>query len=184
MKILITGACGYLGTALIHHWKEAGSSHTFYGIDNLSRHGSEANRLPLKRLGVNLIHGDLRLASDFEELPTVDWIVDAAASPSVLAGIDGRASSRQLVEHNLQSTINALEFCKRNRAGMILMSTSRVYSIAPLANLTLRVVNDAFKPDEGDTEFPEGISRVGVSENFSCAAKLAIQSRSQIAGMQ
>jgi len=174
MNILITGVCGYLGSALIHHWKEAGSKHTFYGIDNLSRHGSEANRLPLKQLGVKLIHGDLRLASDFEGLPSVDWVIEAAANPSVLAGIDGRASSRQLVEHNLQSTINTLEFCKRTHAGMILMSTSRVYSIKPLIHLSMRVVNDAFEPVDDGTEHTEGVSCLGVDETFSCAPPISL----------
>ena len=174
MKILITGVCGYLGSALVHHWKEAGSNHKFYGIDNLSRQGSEANRLPLKKAGVTLIHGDLRLSSDFEQLPDVDWVIEAAANPSVLAGIDNRTSSRQLIEHNLHGTINTLEFCKRARSGMILMSTSRVYSITPLANLPIRVVNDAFEPNESAAVIPAGISRAGVSEDFTCAPPISL----------
>jgi len=174
MKILITGVCGYLGTALMHHWKEAGSNHTFYGIDNLSRPGSEANRLPLKKLGVKLIHGDLRVQSDFDALPSADWVIEAAANPSVLAGIDGKTSSRQVVEHNLYSTINTLEFCKKTLAGMILMSTSRVYSITALTHLPMRVVDDAFEPDEAGKEFPQGISRLGVSEDFTCAPPISL----------
>ncbi len=51
--------------------------------------------------GVKLFHGDIRIASDLEALPAVDWVIDAAANPSVLAGVDGQTSSRQLVEHNL-----------------------------------------------------------------------------------
>jgi hypothetical protein len=42
-------------------------------------------------------HADLRLASDLEGLPDVDAVVDAAASPSVLGGLDGSTSSRQSV---------------------------------------------------------------------------------------
>ena len=55
------------------------------------------------------------------------------ALPSVLAGSDGRTSSRQLIEHNLLSSVNLLELAKRCRAGFILLSTSRVYSIPELA---------------------------------------------------
>jgi CDP-paratose 2-epimerase len=65
-------------------------------------------------------------------------VIDAAANPSVLAGVDGLSSSRQVVEHNLGGTMNLLEYCKRSRAGLILLSTSRVYSIAPLAALPVR----------------------------------------------
>ena len=53
----------------------------------------------------------------------------------MLAGVDGRTSSRQLIEHNLNGTVNLLEYCKRHRAGFILLSTSRVYSITALAGL-------------------------------------------------
>ncbi|MEJ7607467.1 MAG: hypothetical protein WKF37_14675 [Bryobacteraceae bacterium] len=55
-----------------------------------------------------------RIASDIDS-PAVDWIIDAAANPSVLAGIDGR-SSRQVVEHNLISTVNLLEVPPVTRA--------------------------------------------------------------------
>ena len=107
------------------------------GLDNLARQGSETNRLLLKRLGVNLVHGDLRMASDVDALPAVDWAIDAAAQPSALAGRDGKTSARQLLEHNLLGTINLLEFCRNSCAGLILISTSRVYSIPALAKLPL-----------------------------------------------
>ena len=61
-----------------------------------------------------------KAVSDLEPLPGVDWVIDAAANPSVLAGVDGRTSSRQLVEHNLGGTVNLLEFCKLHRAGFTL----------------------------------------------------------------
>src|SRR5204862_3268187 len=109
------------------------SGHSLVGFDNFIRPGSESNRAELKKLGVKFFQGDLRAASDLETLPPVDWVIDAAANPSVLAGVDGRTSSRQLVEHNLGGTVNMLEFCKQHRAGFVLLSTSRVYSIPPLA---------------------------------------------------
>ena len=129
MKILLTGICGFVGSVLARAWMEAEENLQIYGLDNLIRPGSELNRGPLTELGIRLFHGDIRLASDFEVLPKVDWVIDAAANPSVLAGIDGTTSSRQLVEHNLGGTINLLEFCKKTGAGFILLSTSRVYSI-------------------------------------------------------
>ncbi len=54
------------------------------------RPGSEINRARLRKLGVKFFHGDIRVASDFEALPAVDWVIDAAANPSVLAGVAGR----------------------------------------------------------------------------------------------
>ena len=173
MKLLITGICGFVGSTLAKSWLAATTGLTIFGLDNLSRPGSELNRAELQRLGIKVYHGDLRAASDFEALPAADWVIDAAANPSVLAGIDGLTSSRQLIEHNLGGTINILEYCKRHRAGFILVSTSRVYSIKPLAELPVSVAGEAFC-------FPEnhlpcaGLSARGVSELFSCAAPISL----------
>lgn len=166
MKILVTGACGFVGSTLARALILSGARHTVVGIDNLSRPGSEINRAALQKLGVRLLHGDLRLASDFEPLPSVDFVIDAAANPSVLAGVDGRTSSRQLLEHNLLGTVNLLEFCKQHRAGFILLSTSRVYSIPPLASLPVETVDHAFRPNS-TASLPPGFTAGGVDESFS-----------------
>jgi len=150
MRILITGACGFAGSALAESLLESLEGVSLVGLDNFSRPGSELNRLRLKRLGVRLLHADIRNASDVDALPAADWVLDAAANPSVLAGVDGQTSSRQLVEHNLLGTVNLLEYCRRHRAGLILLSTSRVYNIAALAALPMKAVKDAFALDCAD----------------------------------
>ena len=94
MKILITGICGFVGSSLAASWRESQPGVTIYGIDNFIRPGSEHNRNRLLKMGVTLYYGDIRTASDFEALPSVDFVIDAAAHPSVLAGIDGKISSR------------------------------------------------------------------------------------------
>jgi CDP-paratose 2-epimerase len=131
MKILITGSCGFVGTTIALELRKRNEANelNIIGIDNLSRRGSEINCPVLKQSGVHFVHGDLRLMSDLEPIGEVDWVIDAAANPSVLAGVNGCTSSRQLVEHNLQGTLNLLEFCKARHAGLILLSTSRVYSV-------------------------------------------------------
>ena len=180
LKILITGACGFVGCSIIQSAKEAGLAWDIVGIDNLSRPGSEINRGLLRRLGVRLVHGDVRCASDIDGLPPVDWILDAAAKPSVLSGTDGETSSKQLIEHNLQGTLNLLEKCKNNRAGFILLSTSRVYSIVPLASLPLEVNQNAFHPAQG-AELPHGISGEGISEDFSTTPPVSLYGASKLA---
>jgi CDP-paratose 2-epimerase len=162
----MTGICGFVGATLAKSLATEPWVSSICGIDNFSRPGSERNREPLKELGIGVVHGDIRCASDVEYLPKVDWVIDAAANPSVLAGVDGKTSSRQLVEHNLLGTINLLEYCKAQQAGFCLLSTSRVYSIPGLAKLRMQVVDNAFAPDP-DQEFPKGITTRGVSEAYS-----------------
>jgi len=173
MRILISGVCGFVGSTIAKTLLESGKDHQVLGFDNFIRPGSESNRAELKQLGARLFHADLRAASDLEELPDADWVIDAAANASVLAGIDGRTSSRQLVEHNLGGTVNLLEYCKLRRAGFILLSTSRVYSITPLASLPVVVEQHAFKPDARQA-LPPGISAAGLDESFPTTAPLSL----------
>lgn len=172
MKILITGICGFVGSTLARTLAET-SRHTLIGFDNFIRPGSETNRADLKKLGVKLFHGDLRNASDLETLPAVDFVIDAAANPSVLAGVDGKTSSRQLIEHNLGGTVNMLEFCKQHKAGFVLLSTSRVYSIPPLASLAVDSVDHGFRPSR-TASLPPGLSAAGVAEHFSTSAPVSL----------
>jgi CDP-paratose 2-epimerase len=159
---------------------EQGTGVTVYGLDNFIRPGSEYNRIRLQKLGVKLFHGDIRMASDFESLPPVDWVIDAAASPSVLAGVDGHVSSRQLVEHNLLGTINVLEYCKRCGAGFILLSSSRVYSIAMLSQLEVVVANNAFCLAKGQI-LPSGISFLGIRESFDTHTPISLYGSTKLA---
>ncbi len=180
MKILITGICGFAGSTLAKAWIESEPGLEVVGLDNLVRPGSEQNRSALKKHGVRLFHGDIRASSDFETLPPVDWVIDTAANPSVLAGIDSMTSSRQLIEHNLQGTINILEYCKRHRAGFILISTSRVYSIARLSSIAVDPRGESFRLAAGQV-LPPGLSDFGVSEDFSTAPPVSLYGSTKLA---
>lgn len=179
MRILISGICGFTGSAIARALAAQGGGYEISGFDNFIRPGSEGNRAELSRLGIRLVHADARAASDIDALPACDWVVDAAANPSVLAGLDGLSSSRQVVEHNLGGTVNLLEYCKRSRAGFILISTSRVYSVAPLAALGVQVSEGAFKPE--GAALPAGISALGVSESFPTAAPVSLYGATKLA---
>lgn len=179
MKILITGVCGFVGSTLAKSLLGTGSSYQIVGIDNFSRPGSELNRQPLLDLGIEVIHGDIRNASDLEGLSEIDWVIDAAANPSVLAGVDGKTTSRQLIENNLLGTVNLLELCKRNTAGFTLLSTSRVYSIPPLASIKLIKTDGAFRPDPSQ-EFCNGLSDQGVAESFSTMPPVSLYGSTKV----
>ena len=181
MRILITGICGFVGGTLARALLESRPGIELIGLDNFIRPGSETNRAHLKALGVKLIHGDIRAASDLETLPKIDAVIDAAANPSVLAGIDGLTSSRQLVEHNLFGTVNLLELCKRHQATFVLLSTSRVYAIGPLAGLPVEVHRGAFQPVLDREALPTGLTRAGVDETFSTTAPVSLYGSTKLA---
>ena len=172
--------CGFVGSTIAHTLISQGLDGTIVGIDNLVRRGSEANLNSLQQSGVRVIHGDLRSQSDVDALPEFDWLIDAAANPSVLAGADGKTSSRQLMEHNLVGTIHLLERCKVLRAGFTLLSTSRVYSIPPLASLPVTPNQGAFRIC-GDEILPPGVTAQGINESFSTAAPVSLYGASKLA---
>ena len=180
MKLLVTGICGFAGSSLAEYFLERREGVEVWGVDNLMRPGSETNRSRLKQLGANVVHGDIRAASDWESLPKADWVIDAAANPSVLAGLQSGFSSRQLFEHNLGAIVNVLEFCKHHAAGLILLSSSRVYSVAALASLPLQASGNAFALD-APQPLPPGVSANGLTRDFSTAPPVSLYGSTKLA---
>lgn len=177
MRILLTGVCGFVGSTLAEAIRQRGHTWELVGIDNLIRRGSQTNLERLGHLGVQFIHADLRSTSDIASLPKCDWIIDAAANASVLAGTSGNTSSRQLMEHNLVGTVNLLERCRQDQAGFILLSTSRVYSISPLSRLSVLVRDHAYRFDSAGP----GITPQGIAESFSTTPPVSLYGVSKLA---
>ena len=181
MKILITGICGFVGSRVAAAIQERLPGASIAGIDNLLRAGSEVNRTKLQERGIEFAHGDLRVRSDLEALPKCDWVIDAAANPSVLAGIDGRSSARQLGEHNLLGTLNILEYCRAQKLGLVLLSTSRVYSVRDLAALPMKERDRCFAFDEHKAGSIAGVSAAGINEGFSTRAPVSLYGATKLA---
>lgn len=171
MSILISGICGFVGSTLARCLRESDSAVEIFGFDNFSRPGSYLNKALLEQLNVKVFFADARQQSDIEQLPAADWVIDASANPSVLAGLDGKSSTRQVIENNLYSTVNLLEYAARNNAGFILLSSSRVYSIDALLQVPLVAKDGAFVFDQQNLT---GISQLGLDERFSTAAPISL----------
>ena len=180
MKVVITGVCGFVGSRLAIALRERVTNIEIVGIDNLLRAGSEGNRQELASKGIRFWHGDLRMRSDIEALPCCDWVIDAAANPSVLAGVDGKSSPRQLCEHNLGGTLNILEYCRQQTAGLILLSSSRVYSVRDLAELPMHVEENAFRLNTA-TSLIEGVGEAGITESFPVRQPISLYGASKLA---
>ncbi len=162
ISILVTGGCGFVGSNLCLLIKEKYPAYTIVALDNLKRRGSELNLPKLKAAGIEFIHGDIRNPEDLQLDQQFDYIIDAAAEPSVMAGMGAMLS--YVINTNLTGTINTLELAARTGAKFIFLSTSRVYPIEYLENV---------KYTEGATRFElaadqviPGVSQKGISEAF------------------
>lgn len=178
MKILITGICGFAGSTLargLRAWRE---DVAITGIDNFSRPGSRGNLDTLRHEGIDARPGDVRHPRDLAACGDVDWLIDAAANPSVLAGVDGRTGPAELLDHNLTGTIPMLEYCRERGIPFTLLSTSRVYSIPAMRAIPLRTAGNAFEPDPAGPTIP-GCGAAGITEEFSTEPPVSLYGASK-----
>ena len=103
------------------------------GIDNLMRPGSEMNRARLRELGVTFVHGDIRAASDFG-IAAGGGLGDRRRGQSERArGRSDRLQQPAIVRAQSGQRRQRARILQAHKAGLLLLSTSRVYSIPALA---------------------------------------------------
>jgi CDP-paratose 2-epimerase len=131
--LLIAGGAGFVGSNLALQIKNKYPDFNVIALDNLKRRGSELNIPCLRAAKVEFIHGDIRNKEDlvFDNPP--DFIIDAAAEPSVFAGLYDAPD--YLINTNLNGTINLLNLATKHHSKFIFLSTSRIYPIVPLTQL-------------------------------------------------
>jgi CDP-paratose 2-epimerase len=161
-KILITGGAGFVGSSMAFAFKNKYPDYQIFCLDNLKRKGSELNVARFSKADINFIHGDIRNKEDFDAIPTVDFVIEASAEPSVLAGLDGTPD--YLINTNLLGTINCLNFAKKSKAKFIFLSTSRVYPIKAIEKLNYRETDTRFELT--DNQIITGVSSKGIAEDF------------------
>jgi CDP-paratose 2-epimerase len=183
VKVLITGVAGFLGSRILQWIRTQKLDWEVWGIDNLSRKGAERNLAILENLGCHFIQGDIADPTTIAKVPTIDYVIDCAANPSVLAGMGG--GTLRLLKDNLEGTFYLLEKCKADQAGFVLISTSRVYSIAALNQIPLSVENNRYVVDEQQAHnFPVGFSAQGIEEHFSTQAPISLYGATKLASEQ
>ena len=101
MKILITGGAGFIGSSLSMKLKEKYPNYSIIAFDNLKRRGSELNLIDLKKAGIGFIHGDIRNVEDLNSIGSFDVLIDAAAEPSVMSGINSESDPTYIINNNL-----------------------------------------------------------------------------------
>ncbi len=169
-SILVTGGAGFVGSCLAlglrRHFggmntDTAGGARVIV-LDNLKRRGSELNLPRLREAGVEFLHGDIRNPEDLEAAGAVDLIVECSAEPSVLSGYGG--SPAYVVNTNLTGSLNCFELARKHGAGIIFLSTSRVYPFAAINGLSY--AEEATRFTLGPAQTLRGVSARGIGEDF------------------
>jgi CDP-paratose 2-epimerase len=173
MKILITGGAGFVGSTIAKNYRTKYPNAEILIFDNLKRRGSEMNLSIFKKLNIKFVHGDLRSQNDLNELnQKFDLMIDASAEASVQSGLN--ESAKYLLDTNLNGTINCLEFAKHNAGIFIFLSTSRVYSIKDLNEISLTTEGNRFKAKND----------LCINENFSTTNARSLYGASKLCSEQ
>lgn len=178
MNILITGGCGFVGSNLAIHLTQSIEGVRVVCMDNLYRKGSELNVTRLERHGIKFARGDVRESSSFPD-EKFDLLIECSAEPSVLAGQSG--SPDYLVETNLMGLYRCLEKCRRDGSGILFLSTSRVYPVAPMENQPFEETATRFAWVKGNTR---GIGPAGVAETLELTGARSLYGFTKLAGEQ
>ena len=178
MKILITGGAGFVGSNLALTVRRKWSKADVLCMDNLYRRGSELNVPRLQAEAIEFLRGDIRDASAFPAGP-FDFLIECSAEPSVLAGQNG--SPDYLFETNLTGAYRCLEKARKWRAGVIFLSTSRVYPIGRLESHAWREEATRFAWQDNGTK---GISSRGVSEDLDLGGARSLYGFTKLAAEQ
>lgn len=162
MRILITGGAGFVGSSIALFLARKYHSYDIKVLDNLSRRGSELNINELNANDVEFIHGDIRFTEDLEKCGEIDILIDASAESSVLSGIDSRPM--HVINTNLVGTINCLNYCLKEKAKILFLSTSRVYPYHLINEAKFIESKSRYILDE--SQDISGISASGISEEL------------------
>ncbi len=130
MKVLITGAAGFIGSHAAERLQKEG--YTVTGLDNFSDYYDvslkELNAEALRKKGIEVIKMDLRKPEAFDSLSSnFDFIIHFAAQP----GISSESTFEEYFSNNVIATQNLLEFAEQNEnlKHFFNISTSSVYGL-------------------------------------------------------
>jgi CDP-paratose 2-epimerase len=177
MRILITGGAGFVGSSLALSLKRTAPELHVVAFDNLRRRGSELALPRLKDAGIEFVHGDVRSPDDLAAAGSFGVLLDCAAEPSVQAGVG--QSPAYVLHTNLAGTINCLEAARHNGAGVVFVSTSRVFPIERLRALPL--VRRGDRLDLPDEAHGPGWSAEGIRADFPLGGFRSIYGATKLA---
>ena len=132
MKILITGGCGFVGSNIAIFLKKKLKKVNICSLDNLMRKGSSQNRNRLLKYNIKNYKINIEKYEKIKSLKKFDLIIDCCAEPAIEVS---KKEPDRVFNTNLMGTFNILKKCINDKANIIFLSSSRVYSIKKLRAL-------------------------------------------------
>lgn len=126
MKVVVTGAAGFIGSHLAERFAKAG--HEVFGIDSFNTYYDpslkRANAAHVTKAGAKIVEVDLFEADLKPTLAGADVVYHLAAQP----GIDAKVPLEQYVRNNIFATHKLLESVDKSKKPLVVnIATSSVY---------------------------------------------------------
>jgi len=134
MKVLVTGGCGFLGSHVCEYYIKKGDE--VVSFDNMTKYelsrtgyspelARNYNRNFLKKIGVNLVKGDIRNIDELLKAANeCDFIIHTAAQPAMTISIENPSLD---IAVNVLGTFNVLESARKLDIPVVTCSTIHVY---------------------------------------------------------
>jgi len=116
MKVLVTGAAGFIGSSVVKLLESKGAK--VLALDDFS-HADYKNLVGVK---ADVVAGDIRDPGIYAKLPKVDAVIHEAAITDTLLKDDTR-----MMTVNLEGTRNVLNFCLRKKIRLVYASSAATY---------------------------------------------------------
>ena len=142
MKILITGGCGFVGSNIAIYLKKNFSGLIIHSLDNLSRRGAIVNFNRLKKQKIKNYDYDISNYQKLKKLSKYNFIIDCCAEAAVEVS---KSDTDRVFNTNLIGTFNLLKKCAKDHSNLIFLSSSRVYSINLLKELSKKIKKNVKK---------------------------------------
>ena len=129
MKILITGGCGFVGSNIAIYLKKKIKKVRIYSLITLCAKVQRKNRNRLLMHNIKNYKINIENLKKIQSLEKFNLIIDCCAEPAIEVS---KKEPDRVFNTNLIGTFNILKKCINDKANIIFLSSSRVYSIEKL----------------------------------------------------
>jgi CDP-paratose 2-epimerase len=107
----------------------------------------------------------------------IDLLIECSAEPSVLAGFGENPA--YIINTNLFGTVNCLELCRKHKADVIFLSTSRIYPYEAINKI--KTIEQKTRFEWKDNQKISGWSKNGIDTDFTTSGPKTLYGATKLA---
>ena len=124
MKLLITGACGHIGSYLAQNVYKIDKIKKCYLIDNIITTNINSLFNSKKKNKLNFYIKDLTKKDSLKEFKNIDYVIHLASMTNAASSFKRK---KEMYDNNLKCMKNIIDFCIKKKAKLIHISSTSVY---------------------------------------------------------